>query len=340
MAWSAYCAANPRLRDPKALPAMVRRGVPEDLRAEVWAHCLGVVLNSRSTNAAQTEQVSEAQREEQDKAPEVVEPDQAKDDSPASMGQSLRDVIEADVCRTFPICPVFQGMNGPDRLRQVLWGFAELDPDLGYCQSINFLAAIFIMVLLDDSVAVTALQQLLTKLGTRRWYMDGMLQLRGDTAVLEQMLDERAPALLQAMRKHRFDLLFVTSKWFLCLFVTVLEGEALRRVWDVMLCDGIEVVFRVSFAMMWLSSDAIVKARSMDDLIHLFQDWRLTCSPEELIQRAYDPTLLGPVHRSELAQRRKKAVEAISASDLRSEMTNQQFWRGGVRPASILARRG
>merc|ERR1740122_599372 len=42
VAWSAYCAGNPRLRDPRALPLLVRRGVPMDLRLDVWAHCLGV----------------------------------------------------------------------------------------------------------------------------------------------------------------------------------------------------------------------------------------------------------------------------------------------------------
>merc|ERR1719254_433818 len=106
-----------------------------------------------------------------------------------------------------------------------------------------------------------------------------MIQLRGDTIVLEELIRERIPSVHAALQRFRFDLLFVSSKWFLCLFATTLEGEALRRVWDVVLCDGIEAVFRVALAMMALGSGAILRAETHDDLIFLFQDWQLTASP-------------------------------------------------------------
>merc|ERR1712039_577485 len=150
-------------------------------------------------------------------------------------------------------------------------------------------------VLRDEGAAFNGVRQLIMKLGTRCWYTDGMKQLRADTMVLEGLVRERLPAVYKSFQTHRFDMLFVCSKWFLCLFATSMEGETLRRVWDVMLCDGIEAVFRVAFAMLAQRSEAVAKATSIDDLIRMFQDWHLDSSPEALIQSAYNPVLVGPI---------------------------------------------
>jgi hypothetical protein len=263
-------------------------------------------------------------------APAVPDPD--------GLAHGVADLIEADVLRTFPTHVEFQATGGPDRLRRVLRALALSDVELGYCQSLNFIAAVFIMVLRDERAAFNAVRQLLVKLGTRCWYTDGMKQLRADTMVLEGLVRDRLPAVYKSFQTHRFDILFVCSKWFLCLFATSLEGEALRRVWDVMLCDGIEAVFRVAFAILEQNSEEIVRAKSMDDLIHMFQELQPDPNPEILIQSAYNSALIGPISRSDLAQRRKQAAAKVSSDDTRAEMRNQHFWRGGVRPASVLAR--
>eukprot|EP00435_Cladocopium_sp_Y103_P060114 s182_g21.t2 len=251
---------------------------------------------------------------------------------------SILDVIEADVARTFPNDKKFQESGGPESLRQVLIELAKQDKELGYCQSLNFIAANFLMVLSSQEMALAAVRQLILKLQTRQWYTDGMRQLRGDTAVLEEMVRERLPAVHQVLTLHRFDFLFVTSKWFLCLFAATLTDEVLRRVWDVLLVDGIEAVFRISLSLFALHQEAILQVKSEDGLIHMMQDWQPDCSPEVLIQNAYSPSLVGPIGRLELDQRRKRAAEAISSADARAEMRATQLRRGGVRPASVLSR--
>merc|ERR1712039_203366 len=99
---------------------------------------------------------------------------------------------------------------------------------------------------------------------------------------------ERLPAVYTSFRTHRFDLLYVTS----------LEGEVLRRVWDVLLCDGIEALFRVAVAMLAARAEEIPRARTIDDLIFLFQDGKDQSTPDMLIQTAYDHALVGPINRA------------------------------------------
>lgn len=51
---------------------------------------------------------------------------------------------------------------------------------------------------------------------------------------------------------------FVTSHWFLCLFVTALPSETSFRLWDVMICLEPTWIFRASLALF-----AIMEARSL-----------------------------------------------------------------------------
>ncbi|CAK9071123.1 TBC1 domain family member 2A [Durusdinium trenchii] len=158
-----------------------------------------------------------------------------------------------------------------DLLLQVLVELARQDMELGYCQSLNFIAANFLMVLHTPEMAVSAVRQLIMKLQTRQWYMEGMRQLRWGPRMHTEMLRERLPAVHQVLVQHQFDFLFVTSKWFLCLFAATLSDEVLRRVWDVLLVDGIEAVFRVSLSLFALHQKAILQVKSQDDLIHMMQ---------------------------------------------------------------------
>jgi len=303
------------LKPPEAAPEMVPEATPE-----------------ASPEGGQ--QQDEAPPETQLHLPEVMQVPTAMPALPHGIGE----LIEADVARTFPTCADFQRIGGPSKLRSVLRCMAARDAELGYCQSLNFIAAVFLMVFREEHMALMAVQQLLVKLGTRTWYTEGMKQLRADTFVLEELLRERLPDVHAVLRAHKFDLLFICSKWFLCLFATSLQGEALRRVWDAVLCDGIEAVFRVAFAMLAQHSEAILKTRSMDDVIHMFQEGQAHPCPQDLLRTAYDPALIGSIGRAELAQRRQQSVKRVSTDDARSEMRQTALRRGGVRPASILAR--
>jgi hypothetical protein len=250
--------------------------------------------------------------------------------------------IEADLGRTFPNSREFQDVGGSDSLRRMLRYLAVAHSgdgfQLGYCQSLNYLVAVFLMVLLNESAAVLAVQTLLVKLGIRSWYTDGMRQLRADTFVLEELLKERLPAVFNVFRIHKFELLFIVSKWFLALFSTTLESDTLRRVWDVVLCDGIEAVFRVALALLHRRSEEALRAESIEDLAILFQGMQLDWAPEVLLRTAYSHAIVGPIDRRELAQRRTSAMSRVSSADARAEIRNVIIWRGGVRPGSALAR--
>ncbi|GBF87851.1 hypothetical protein Rsub_00563 [Raphidocelis subcapitata] len=88
------------------------------------------------------------------------------------------DDIDKDLGRTFPGTRRFAGAEGQAALRRVLRAYAALDPEVGYCQGMNFVAALLLSYL-PEPQAFGALVVLMEDRGLRRYYSPdmGLLQM-------------------------------------------------------------------------------------------------------------------------------------------------------------------
>lgn len=274
----------------------MRRGVPAELRSQVWSRCLedGVQrLAGDGDSGGEGGLGSEAE------------------DVPPWVSQ----LIENDVPRTFANWTEFQEAGGQEKLRRSLRRFALDNPSIGYCQSLNFIAAVLLMIVHCQEAVPPMMGRLLGKLDARQWYTEGMEQLRADALVLSDLVRKRMPVIHGALHTHSFNPLFVCPRWFLSLFSTALEGEALLRVWDVIMADGVEAVFRVALALLAWREDELVRARSQDDVLELLLMRRCEVDVDELLAIAYHPELLGPHTGADLEERRRAALGRIASSD-------------------------
>ena len=67
--------------------------------------------------------------------------------------QSFADAkaqVEKDLPRTFPAHPLLDGV-GRDALRRVLLAYARYNPKVGYCQGLNFLAGLLLLLMPEES---------------------------------------------------------------------------------------------------------------------------------------------------------------------------------------------
>lgn len=108
--WSRYVSINglgtDMLRTPQ-LPALVRGGLPDELRGALWWALSGAALDHNADFEACLA---------------------------AGCAERARREIEQDVRRTLPSHPLFQTDTGLSSLRRVLIAYAARNPALGYCQ--------------------------------------------------------------------------------------------------------------------------------------------------------------------------------------------------------------
>lgn len=88
--------------------------------------------------------------------------------------------IEKDVHRTFPNTRRFHSEEGQAQLRNVLRAYASYDPDVAYCQGMNFLTGLLLMYMPSEAHAFAALVVLMEDRKLRSFYHRSMslLQVR------------------------------------------------------------------------------------------------------------------------------------------------------------------
>ena len=156
--------------DDRTFRKLVRAGVPFVYRATIWAEVSG--------------------------ASEIREPGLYQDLLSAHAGASspCLEQIDMDTHRTFPTNIFFAG-NGPgvSKLRRVLMAYSWRDPMIGYCQGMNLLAAMLLLVYPDEEDAFWMLTSVLEKILPSDYYSPQLLVSQADQRVLQDLIRMTMP---------------------------------------------------------------------------------------------------------------------------------------------------
>ena len=216
--WNALIAEDPKFAQKARLKNLCRQGVPQKYRVKVWTHLL-------SANDLKRRYPGEFERLQ-------------KQDVKEASG----NVIDLDITRTFPKHRLFKTKAGQQRLRAVLRAYAARNVALGYCQSMNFIGAIFVLMGFDDTKCFAALRALIDDFCSR-YHSDDLSGFTRDAAVLDKLVSELLPGMAEKLRKLQVPIIWLAVDPFLCLFAKTLPLKSVLRLWDVFLFEGPRALF-------------------------------------------------------------------------------------------------
>ncbi|WPH01918.1 Hypothetical protein R9X50_00477200 [Acrodontium crateriforme] len=175
-----------------------------------------------------------------------------------------------------PEMPILQA------LRRVLQAFAVHNPNIGYCQSLNFLAGLLLLFLEEDEVKAFTLLNIITTLhlpGTHGVALEGanidiavlMSCVKDTLPLIWARLDDKGGGLsntpsVQALRLPTVSL--ATTAWFMSLFVGTLPIESVLRIWDCLFFEGSKTLFRIALAIFKAAEKQIL---AVTDSMEIFQ---------------------------------------------------------------------
>lgn len=84
--------------------------------------------------------------------------------------QEASNDIEKDITRTYPNTKRFAEADGQNSLRNVLRAYAAYDPEVGYCQGMNFITGLLLMFMPSEAHAFAGLVLLMEDRGLRKYY--------------------------------------------------------------------------------------------------------------------------------------------------------------------------
>ncbi|KAI1615711.1 ubiquitin thiolesterase [Exophiala viscosa] len=196
--------------------SLVLAGIPVALRPKIWAECSGA---SALRNPGYYEDLVARSEEGTD-----IDPD-------------IASQIKADVRRTLTDNVFFRHGPGVQRLEELLRAYSIHNPRIGYCQGMNLITASLLLICATAEDCFWLLVAIIDVILPSQYFSSTLLVARADQVVLRQYVAEILPKLSAKLEELGVELEACTFHWFLSLYTGVLTGgEALYRVWDVILC--------------------------------------------------------------------------------------------------------
>lgn len=208
---------------PKQLTLLVRRGIPEALRGELWQRLVQCEQDSTLVNTYRILISKECNCER---------------------------TIQKDINRTFPTHDYFKeaGGVGQDTLFNISKAYAVYDTEVGYCQGLTFIAASLLLHMPEEQ-AFCVLVKLMYDYGLRNLYRDGFEALYMRLYQLNRLLEEKEPQLWQHFKDTGIETHMFASHWFLTLYTARFPLYFVFLIIDVTLVYGLDMIFQIALSL-------------------------------------------------------------------------------------------
>lgn len=214
---------------------LIRVGVPNRLRGEIWELCSGSMYE-RFMNKNLYQKLL--------------------DDHKGEKSQAIEE-IEKDLNRSLPDYPAYQEPEGIDKLRNVLVAYSWKNPDVGYCQAMNIVVA-GLLIFMTEEQAFWCLCNL-CELYVPGYYSKTMYGTLLDQRVFEAIVESKMPVMWNHIARFDIQLSVVSLPWFLSLFFTAMPLHFAFRIMDIFFVNGPKTLFQVALAVLKVNSDDLLE---------------------------------------------------------------------------------
>ncbi len=177
---------------PPKFAAAVRDGIPSEHRGAAW-----MLLSGASAR--------------RDAQPRLYEQLRAKAQVSSKEMLAAEESVDLDVRRTFPghprLTPEFM-----QKMRRVLLAYAARNPEVAYCQGMNFLIATVLLHVEAEEDAFWLLSHLVEEVLPDH-FVHSMIGHTIDRQVMDQLVERRLPTLSLHLRRLSLSMPFITTHW-------------------------------------------------------------------------------------------------------------------------------
>ncbi|XP_061630462.1 TBC1 domain family member 2B [Phyllopteryx taeniolatus] len=308
--WENYLAGtmNRNLVRSPELKALIRCGIPHEHRSQLWRWCVSVHVKKFRDHLAA------------DYYETLL--NVARDKPNPALKQ-----IELDLLRTLPNNKHYSSPSaiGIQKLRNVLVAFSWRNPDIGYCQGLNRLAAIALLYL-DQEDAFWSLIAIVEVFMPRDYYTKTLLGSQVDQRVFKDLMSEKLPRLHAHFEQHKVDFSLITFNWFLVVFVDSVVSDILFKIWDAFLYEGPKIMFRFALALFKYKEEEFLKLQDSTTIFKYLRYFtRTILDSRKLMNIAFVD--MNPFPMRQIQNRRAFHLEKVRLELTELEAIRQTFLR-------------
>lgn len=190
----------------------------------------------------------------------------------AKNSQAIED-IEKDVRRSLPEYKGFlDDAAGIDSLRNVLVAYSWKNPEVGYCQAMNIVAA-QLLIYIGEEETFWCISQLCENY-LKGYYSKNMEGIVMDQKILEYLIQDKIPVLYNHIQRYDIQITVMTLSWFLSIFTTVLPLEYSARILDIFWVNGGRLsLFQVSLAILKICGENLLICTDDAHFVSVFRNF-------------------------------------------------------------------
>ncbi|XP_053556252.1 TBC1 domain family member 1 [Bombina bombina] len=181
--------------------------------------------------------------------------------------------ILIDLGRTFPTHPYFSAQLGAGQLSlyNILKAYSLLDPEVGYCQGLSFVAGILLLHMSEED-AFRMLKFLMYDMGLRKQYRPDMITLQIQMYQLSRLLHDYHRDLYNHLEEYEIGPSLYAAPWFLTMFASQFPLGFVARVFDMIYLQGSEVIFKVALSLLGSHKPLILQHENLESIVEFIKN--------------------------------------------------------------------
>jgi len=161
--------------------------------------------------------------------------------------------------------------TGQAALRRLLRAYSTYDPQVGYCQGMNFIAALFLMVMDDEETAFWMFVSVMNEdvYNLRELFVRDMAGTQEVLYVAERLIEQFLPRLFDHFQLQNVQMSMILTPWLMTIYTRNFPFELVLRVWDSFLVEGWKVVYRTMLALLEHAQPALLQLEFEEIIMYL-----------------------------------------------------------------------
>lgn len=309
----------------------IKSGVPANLRGRVWATVLDIAAAKKKASFDYDESLKisieirdgrfMAEKDEDDyrvkwasnygtpAAKKMRKPkDALADDGRYPSAKALKQ-IDLDLDRTFYDHKNLMEKGGEGQ--QILWNilavYARVNPKVGYCQGMAYIAAVLLMNM-DEEDAFWAFYVLMkSKDHFDGYFSENLARVQHEAAIFEEVIGIALPDLSEHVKNMGIHPLMYVTPWFMCAFTALPLWDTVMCIWDMMMLQGTKTLTRAALAVMTVCKTDLIATDSLGTLLPYLQHL-----PAEKTRRPQFPKAMWRIKTATLDSMIDKAEKLVA----------------------------
>lgn len=273
--------------DSNKLKELIREGIPDSLRANVWEILAGIdklrkgkenlykeILNSLLTEEDNSKSIHKVRDfegfdnlKEENIQIEINGNINKKENKSVNLTND-EVVTLKDIHRTFPRHFYFKDRlgKGQRELFHVLISYANFNKKTGYVQGMGFLTALF-LTYFNEETSFWMLHSLMVNYDLEGFFMKDFPELRKCLFVFLNLLKRFMPNIYNLLKKEKLYPTMFASQWFITFYSCVMKFDQLVRIYDCLFYEGFKIIYRIALGLFKLNEEDILRCKSLDILM-------------------------------------------------------------------------